>query len=467
MASRQKARTAFLSAVVLLLISGIAGAISIARLFEGERWVVHTHEVQAALGGLDSSLARTGRARQAFVTTRYQGFLDEFNASAPEVVTDLEKVKTLTVDNAKQQELCGRLEDEAERRIALFRKSIDLAKTEPQNEQGQNQIVRQDVKLASDTTATISQMAEEEERLLQMRGQISKKRFGLTIVILALALLFSFLMFFLHYKLLSEELTAREKAEQAARESEAVAIRSREASRLLSAQLLHIQDEERRKFSRELHDSLGQYLAGLKMHLGMLSAEQMADSNLTSCIELLDQSIAEVRTMSHLLHPPLLDEAGFAAAASWYVEGFSKRSGIDVSLSLPQPMERLEDGVELALFRVLQESLTNIHRHSKSTKADIVLETSNEITLRVRDYGAGLPRELLDRFRSMGTSAGVGLSGMRERVSEVGGDFEIQSDGHGTLVFVRIPLPPNPRLTARTNEKTTEENGTQHLSRRL
>jgi signal transduction histidine kinase len=467
MASRQKARAAFASAVVLLLISGIAGAISIARLFEGERWVIHTHEVQAALGGFDSSLARTARARQAFVTTRYQGFLDEFDASTPEVLTDLQRVKTLTADNAKQQELCGHLEDEMERRIALFRKSIDLARTEPQNEQGQNQILRQDIKLASDITASVAQMQGEEELLLQMRGQISKKRFSLTIVILALTLLFSFLMFSVHYKLLSEELTAREKAEQTARESEAVALRSWGASRLLSAHLLHIQDEERRKFSRELHDSLGQYLAGLKMHLGMLSAEQLADSNLRSCIELLDQSIAEVRTMSHLLHPPLLDEAGFAAAASWYVEGFSKRSGIEVSLSLPQPMARLENSVELVLFRIVQESLTNIHRHSKSEKADIVLEALNEITLRIRDYGTGFPTQLLDRFRSTGTSAGVGLSGMRERVSEVGGKFDIQSDAHGTLVSVRIPLPQKSRTATRTSEETTEEDGTQHLSRRV
>lgn len=451
MASRQKARAAFASAVVLLLISGIAAAVSIERLFEGERWVVHTHEVQAALGGVDSSLARTARARQAFVTTRYQGFLDEFEASAPEVLIDLQKVKKLTADNPKQQELCSRLEAGAELRVALFRKSIDLSKAGPQDEKGQNQIVRQDVKLASDITAVIAQMQGEEELLLQARGQISKKRFGVTVVILLLILLFSFLMFSLHYKLLSEELVAREKAEQAARESEAVALRSREASRLLSAQLLHIQDEERRKFSRELHDSLGQYLSGLKMHLGMLSVEQMADSNLRSCIELLDQSIAEVRTMSHLLHPPLLDEAGFAAAASWYVEGFSKRSGIEVGLTLPQPMERLDDSIELALFRVLQESLTNIHRHSKSTKADIVLEVSNEITFRVRDYGTGLSKELLDRFRSMGANAGVGLSGMRERVSEVGGKFEIQSDGHGALVLVRIPLSQKPRAANTTS----------------
>jgi signal transduction histidine kinase len=450
MTSRQKARAVFASGVILLLLSGAAASISIVRLFQGEKWVIHTHEVQAALGELDSAVAETTRAKQAYVATRYGNFLEEFENSASATIRNLQKIRNLTVDNPKQQQLCSSVEEIVQRRITLFRKSMDLARTEPQSHQAQDQLTREDVTLAMDTTATIHQMGDEEQLLLNQRGQISQQRFALTVIILAVSFVFSLVMFSLHYKLLSEELEARAKAEQIARENEGVALHSQEASRLLSTQLLHIQDEERRRFSRELHDSLGQYLAGVKMHLAMLSIDQLADSNLRDCIELLDLSITEVRTMSHLLHPPLLDEAGFAAAASWYVEGFSKRSGIAVSLKLPPEMDRLHDAVELSLFRVLQESLTNIHRHAKSARADIVLETSGDVVLRIRDYGTGFPQKLLEQFRSTGINNGVGLSGMRERVQEVGGEFEIQSDETGSLVLVKIPLTQNSKVQNRT-----------------
>src|SRR6202008_1720884 len=119
-------------------------------------------------------------------------------------------------------------------------------------------------------------------------------------------------------------------------------------------------DEERRKFSRELHDSLGQYLVGAKMNLDMLAKERPADEVLTGAIHLLDQSIAETRTISHLLHPPLLDEAGLASACRWFVEGFGRRSGIDVKLDIDDGAGRLSETTELVLFRVLQESLTNV-----------------------------------------------------------------------------------------------------------
>jgi signal transduction histidine kinase len=440
MASRQKARVVFASAVVLLIFSGVAAAVSIVKLLQGENWIIHTHDVQAALGELDSAVAQTTRMKQVYVATRYAKFLVEFQESVSGTTQNLKKVRNLTLDNPKQQQLCSHLEDVVDRRIALLRKSIDLARTEPQNNAAQDQLTRQDVSLALDTNSTIRQMGAEEQVLLNMRGRISRSRFNLTVIILALTFVFSLAMFSLHYKLLSEELIARAKAEQRARASEVIALQSQEASRQLSMQLLHIQDEERRKFSRELHDSLGQYLAGVKMHLGMLSADQLLDSNLRQCIELLDQSITEVRTLSYLLHPPLLDDAGLAAAASWYVEGFSKRSGIAVSLTLPPEMERLPEAVELSLFRVLQESLTNIHRHSKSVKADIALETSDDVILRIRDFGTGFSPELLKQFRSSLTNTGVGLSGMRERVREVGGELEIQSDGTGSVVLARIPL---------------------------
>ncbi len=167
--------------------------------------------------------------------------------------------------------------------------------------------------------------------------------------------------------LIAVDVTARRNAE--------------EALRKLSGRLLGIQDQERRRIARELHDSLGQYLAGLKIAIEMLSASPQPPRNaalLVECSDILEKSIAETRTLSHLLHPPLLDEAGFASAASWFVNGFSERSGIPVSLDLPPDLPRLSEAIEIALFRVLQESLTNVHRHSHTASAEIKVEADAE-----------------------------------------------------------------------------------------
>jgi two-component system, NarL family, sensor kinase len=204
--------------------------------------------------------------------------------------------------------------------------------------------------------------------------------------------------------------------------------------------LLELQDEERRRFSRELHDSLGQYLVGVKMNLTMLGNSIPANSLVAESMKLLDEAMTETRTISHLLHPPLLDETGFASAARWYVEGFATRSGIRTSLDVPEDLGRLPEPVELALFRVLQESLTNVHRHSKSPRADVSLRMfQSEVVLRIRDYGRGIPSDVLDRFRRNRAHGGVGLAGMRERIHELGGRLEMDSDSHGTQILVKIP----------------------------
>ena len=204
--------------------------------------------------------------------------------------------------------------------------------------------------------------------------------------ILCVLLCVALALLFLHYRMLNTELKAREQAEA--------------SLRTLSVRLLELQDQERRKFSRELHDSLGQYLVGAKMNLAMLGKSVPDNALIAECLKLLDQAMTETRTISHLLHPPLLDETGFASAARWYVEGFAKRSGIQTSLDMPEDLGRLPSSLELALFRVLQESLTNVHRHSKSRRADVSLRCSEDkVVLRVRDYGKGIPADVLDRFR--------------------------------------------------------------------
>ena len=215
------------------------------------------------------------------------------------------------------------------------------------------------------------------------------------------------------------------------------------ALRDLSSRLLRVQDQERRRIARELHDGLGQYLVALKMNLDLLRQRKGNNLQLADAQEILERCLTETRTLSHLLHPPMLDEAGFFWAARWYVEGFAKRSGILVTSDIPERTERLPNEVELALFRVLQEALTNIHRHSQSPSAEIQLTFDDvEVGLQIRDCGRGIPSELLKNFQSSGAQTGVGLSGMRERVNECGGRLEIHSENRNTTVRVTIPLTP-------------------------
>jgi len=215
-----------------------------------------------------------------------------------------------------------------------------------------------------------------------------------------------------------------------------------DALRTLSGRLLGIQDQERRRIARELHDSLGQYLAGLKIAIDMLSSRSpQKDPLLAECADILQRAIGETRTLSHLLHPPLLDEAGFASAASWFVAGFSQRSGIPVSLDLPPDLQRLPDVIEIALFRVLQESLTNVHRHSRAKSAQISVDLDAEqVTIEIRDHGRGMPPDIIRQIEAETSKLGVGLAGMRERIHELGGRFVVSSNDRGTTVQASIPL---------------------------
>ena len=215
------------------------------------------------------------------------------------------------------------------------------------------------------------------------------------------------------------------------------------ALRRLSVKLLRVQDEERRRLARELHDSLGQDLTAAKISLDMLAQETKLDcSHLRDARTLVDRSISDTRTLSHLLHPPLLDEAGFASAAKWYVEGFGRRSGIATLLCLPDHVHRLPRRTETALFRIMQEALTNVHRHSGSRAVEVrVFAEGTRVVLIVKDFGMGVPREVLDRFWKTG-NVGVGLAGIRERLKELGGFLEIESNLDGTQLKATIPIPP-------------------------
>lgn len=210
----------------------------------------------------------------------------------------------------------------------------------------------------------------------------------------------------------------------------------------LSARLLNLQDAERRRIARELHDSVGQYLSALKIYIELI-AQRRGDIETTvaACSDLLARCISETRTISHLLHPPLLDEVGLVSAIRWYLDGFSKRSGMEVNVSLPAEYERLSEDTEIALFRVLQEALTNVHRHSGSSKVDVLLSVDDaRVRLEVTDYGRGVTAEQIRYLRDGKGQVGVGLAGMRERVRQLGGTLDIRSDKNGTRVRALIPL---------------------------
>src|SRR5579863_4719980 len=185
----------------------------------------------------------------------------------------------------------------------------------------------------------------------------------------------------------------------------------------LSQRLLQAQDEERRKVARDLHDTTGQTLAALKISVSLLQENCKKDSSTLAAVsdvkQLADQAIEEIRTMSYLLHPPLLDEVGFACAAEWYIEGFSKRSGINVKADIAYSGDRLPRNVELALFRVLQESLTNVHRHSGAKNAIVHFQRQSEsVSLEIKDFGKGIPAERLQLLTALSAEVGVGLPGM-------------------------------------------------------
>jgi signal transduction histidine kinase len=211
--------------------------------------------------------------------------------------------------------------------------------------------------------------------------------------------------------------------------------------RELTGRLLKSQDDERRRLARELHDSTGQMLAAMKINLDIISSKTTdgdpeIKALVTDSVSLTDEVSRQLRTMSYLLHPPLLDETGLQSALGWYAEGFAQRSGIEVKLELSPEIRRLQPELEIAIFRVVQESLTNIHRHSRSATAVIrLVSTPEDIQVEITDTGKGAEDGRFGKaFRP-----GVGIMGMQERIRQVGGKFNIDSTDQGTTIRVSVP----------------------------
>jgi PAS domain S-box-containing protein len=238
---------------------------------------------------------------------------------------------------------------------------------------------------------------------------------------------------------------ARDHLEKRVQERTAELKTANENLRQLSASLLQARDDEQRRLARELHDSVGQLIAAISMNIGVVQGEaHKLGPAAKKCVfenaKLLEEVSSEIRTISHLLHPPLLDEAGLGSALQWYVEGFAERSKIKVELDVPADFGRLPSDTEIAIFRIIQQCLTNIHRHSESATAAIrIHRQADHLVVQVKDSGKGIPKE---RLRELTESArtGVGFAGMRERLRQLDGTLQIESEGNGTLVRATLRI---------------------------
>lgn len=445
MSPTQKANTALAAAIVMLLLSSATAYVSFARFRKNQEWVRHTRDVQQLLDRYSSIQGRAGRVRTEFADSGDPSLLPRLSEAVAAAHSNLDAIEQSILDNPVQRANCRQLRNLTEQRFALINQAIQLKLSGKSTIESQYSIQRQMVAVGDSSEHLLQTMDDEEQRLLQERQKDESNSFLAIVVILLVSLFLSLALFLIHHRLLTNQVRHRVRAEL--------------TQRNLSARLLTLQDEERRKFARELHDSIGQHLVAIKMVLSLLQRKLPDEPALRESLKLLDDSISETRTISHLLHPPLLDESGLISACRWFVDGFAQRSGIEVGLSLADPVPRFEPQVELVLFRVLQETLTNVHRHAAAKRADVKLEVGGDwVILSVRDYGRGIPANALQSLREAGTAGGVGLAGMTERVREIGGYLSIHSDGTGTAVTARVPA----RLAAATEPLTLQ--GSPHRS---
>jgi signal transduction histidine kinase len=427
MSSTRKANLVLGSAIVFLVLASGAAYFALARLQTSAVWVRHTLDVQHSLDHFSTILGKAGRLRSEYVDSGNPELLSRQAEVVVEVRNTLAEMRQETADNVNQQAMWQKLAAVTDRRIGLMDRAVQLKRSGQSTPERQLPINREMMAAADDTETVMRAMEEEETRLLAERQRRERTSFAMIGGVLITSLFLALVLFLIHYWMIMEQVEERKRAEN--------------VQRSLSARLLTLQDEERRKFARELHDSVGQHLAAIKMAVALLDRKLPGDELVKDCLKLADDAIAETRTISHLLHPPLLDEAGLNSAIQWFVEGFASRSGIQVNLHIQDGIPRYQQTTELVLFRALQEGLTNVHRHSGTKQADVSLTSaSDRVTLTVRDHGRGMSADALQRLREEGTAGGVGLTGMRERLREIGGKLEINSSAQGTEVIVQVPV---------------------------
>ena len=421
------------------IITIIAGAAYVTQrgVSNSTSWVLHSYDVRSELENFQTELAEIRGGALAYGMSGDESQLQLFRQHSQYISSTLDDLRKLTADNAQQQQRLSELESLFKNYIAQLQ-STTASGVVASTSTAKTAVIRDLDAQESQLRGVVRRMDEEEIKLLSHRLGAWNRQFWRTGLVLALALFVALGFLAYNFRLLSREIVRTQDLERFQREN----VRS---SRALSARILDLQDAERRRIARELHDSVGQYLVGLKINLEQLLSTR---ANLSPAheklfmdtVDLAERSMLEVRTISHLLHPPLLDEVGLESATRWYADGFAKRCALKVSLHLDPITNRLPKEVELALFRVLQESLTNVHKHACAKSIEVILTCSTgHVVLTVIDDGMGISWETLTRFSS-GRASGVGLAGMRERLAELDGTLEVERRSRGTAVRATIPV---------------------------
>jgi len=420
----------------LVLITAVSGYATLKGMAASQGWLGSTIEFKSELGNLELNHGLLHRYAAEAAAGGNEVAEDQVRSTADAIRQSLLRLRQLTRDDAVQQELLGRLEPITEQHIQELRAAtgtLTLAKS-PQH------LPASEPKVETDDDATISRMIGDintrETQLLAVRQAAWDREFGRNIAVLAFAVGACLVLLITNMHLLRVDALSSRFAAEHIRESA-------DSYRALSARIIGLQDAERRRIGRELHDSVGQSLAALQMNLDQISAGPKAAGRVgplvVECLDLVRTTARDVRTISHLLHPPLLDVVGFAPAARNYLQEFERRSGIKVHANVPEDLRLPSKEAELVLFRVLQESLTNVHRYAQASAVDVWLaRRGNEVALAIQDNGRGLPAGVMENF-SAGMASGVGLAGMRERLAEFGGTLAVETSHSGTMVRASIP----------------------------
>lgn len=444
-ARRLSSNTIRFASLVLVVITIIAlGAVAYFTergIVTGRDSVIQSYRVRSQLDSLRLQIIRAHAGATGYVLSAEEQ--DGSSQRKESLQHTLENLRDLTSDNPRQRERLSQLQPLVEQEMAAIERMSADASLRPSGQARTRQQI-DEVDRQADTL--IIAMQDEEETLLQQRLADWDYLFKRNVLLLGLAFAVVAVMLGYNFWLLIVEIGQARAAAKLVRANA-------ESYKLMSARILELQDSERRRIARELHDSVGQFLAGLKINLSQLGTASAADAPrlLNETLKLTDYTIQEVRTISHLLHPPLLEELGFLSAARWYVDEYGKRSQAKVSLLVDEPIGRLPRDVEIALFRVLQETLTNVYRHAAAQSVDVRLQYfDGEVHLTVSDDGKGIPQEILLKFRE-GAALGIGLAGMRERLAEFGGRIHVESSSSGAVVEAVIPMAAIANRTAATH----------------
>ena len=416
----------------LVVVIAAAGYATIRGMATSRDWLGHTYQVKSELSDLQLNRARL-HEYEVQSGAAPGGEREVLRSAADAIRQSLGRLKELTADDAAEQERLEQLAPLMEQHIQDIERQQDV-----QGAAAARAGAGAPTGLA-ETETTISRIIGDintrETQLLGIRQAAWDREFGRNIAVLVFTVGACLLLLFTNMHLLREDVRSSQMATEHIRDSA-------DSYRALSGRIIGLQDAERRRIGRELHDSIGQSLAALQMNLEQLAAAKAPASGalLAESRELAQHTAKEVRTISQLLHPPLLDVVGFVAAAQNYVQEFARRSGIEAKTNFPDDPRLPSKETELTLFRVLQESLTNVHRHAQATTVDVWLERhAHEVLLSIQDNGRGLPAGLVEKFEA-GLASGVGLAGMRERLAEFSGKLQVETSPSGTIVRARIPV---------------------------